>query len=304
MPKFIMPDGAALSVRRFGQGQPIMLLSGLGMHSWQWLPIIAPYRKQFEFIIPDWRGFGDSCDCPIPQHLNVIESHWQDLDSLLKQLKLPSLVVIAYSMGASTCMHGLQYGKLEQQLKGYLHIDQSPKIPVDAEWPYGLFGRHQPEFKTMLAQMIVLLEQYSQVAEFKQLPKIARDDLMRHWNQFLQLQSRGHWLPKVFKLACQNTLLQGHLLPTQRLDYLKWYLQNYLDHREDYRQALSQLKCPVSFFMGVHSLLYPIQGQELVANSISHAKRVYFEKSGHALMLMEPAKFSREIGQFLKQFRA
>ena len=139
--------------------------------------------------------------------------------------------------------------------------------------------------------------------QFKQLPKSSRDDLMRHWNQFLQLQSRGHWLPKVFKLACQNSIIQGNLLPTQRLDYLKWYLQNYFDHREDYRAALRTLNCPVTFFMGVKSLLYPIQGQELVANSLAQSKRVYFEKSGHGLMLTEPVKFSYEIGQFLKQFK-
>ena len=161
MSDFIMPDGAALSVRRFGQGQPILVLSGLGMHSWQWLPVLAAYRKHFEFIIPDWRGFGDSRDCPIPQNLSVIESHWQDLDSLIAQLKLPSLVVIGYSMGATTLMHGLKYGNLASQLKGYLHIDQSPKISVDAEWSYGLFGRHQPEFKTMLGQMLVLFRTIS-----------------------------------------------------------------------------------------------------------------------------------------------
>ncbi len=302
MSHYIMPDGAALFVRSFGQGQPVLVLSGLGAQSWQWLPILAPYYKQYKFIIPDWRGFGGSSDCPIATDLNAIDSHWRDLNCLLDQLKLKSLIVIGYSMGASITMHGIQYADLAKRLTGYLHIDQSPKITVDQEWPYGLFGRHQPEFKTMLGQMLVLLKQYPNIQQFSQLPKEARQALMKYWGAFLQLQSHGHWLPKAFKLACQNPFLQSHLLPSQRLDYLKWYFQNYLDHQEDYRQTLSQLRCPVTFFMGVKSLLYPIQGQEWVANTLPQAKRVYFEKSGHGLMLTEPRKFSREIGTFLQQF--
>ena len=35
-------------------------------------------------------------------------------------------------------MHGMQYGHLGQKLKGYLHIDQTPKIRVDSTWQFGL----------------------------------------------------------------------------------------------------------------------------------------------------------------------
>ena len=42
-------------------------------------------------------------------------------------------------MGATTAMHGMKHAHLAQQLKYYLHIDQTPKISVDATWQYGLF---------------------------------------------------------------------------------------------------------------------------------------------------------------------
>ncbi|HAB44243.1 MAG TPA: alpha/beta hydrolase, partial [Acinetobacter sp.] len=35
MPFYSMPDGEQLFVREYGQGQPVLVLSGLGMLSWQ-----------------------------------------------------------------------------------------------------------------------------------------------------------------------------------------------------------------------------------------------------------------------------
>ena len=40
MPLYRMPDGENLYVRRIGRGQPVLVLSGLGMQSWQWLPLL------------------------------------------------------------------------------------------------------------------------------------------------------------------------------------------------------------------------------------------------------------------------
>ena len=40
MPLYRMPDGENLYVRRIGRGQPVLVLSGLGMQSWQWLLLL------------------------------------------------------------------------------------------------------------------------------------------------------------------------------------------------------------------------------------------------------------------------
>ena len=60
MPYYRMPDQEQLYVREFGQGKPVLVLSGLGMQSWQWMPFLIQNSNQFKFIIPDWRGFGRS----------------------------------------------------------------------------------------------------------------------------------------------------------------------------------------------------------------------------------------------------
>ena len=46
MPYYTMPDQESLFVRRVGRGEPVLVLSGLGMQSWQWLPFIYANRKR------------------------------------------------------------------------------------------------------------------------------------------------------------------------------------------------------------------------------------------------------------------
>ena len=79
-------------------------------------------------------GFGASSHCKIPQELDAISSHWIDVQSVIQQLNLDQFIVIAYSMGATTTMHGLCYGDFSKHIAAYLHIDQTPKIPVDDAW--------------------------------------------------------------------------------------------------------------------------------------------------------------------------
>lgn len=299
MPHYTMPDGAQLFVREYGQGHPVLVLSGLGMQSWQWHPFLYSQRKNFKFIIPDWRGFGGSKHCAIPA-LDTISSHWRDIECLVKQLGYEQLTVIAYSMGATTTMHGLKYGQFADHIKAYLHIDQTPKISVDAEWPYGLYGKRHTEFLAILQTISSVLESNLSVPFAQQMNPKDRQRLVDAWLQFMQLQNGNPYSFRLFQAAYHQPLLQKLMLPSQSVAYLYWYIQNYLHHKEDYREAIARLKAPTTFFTGEKSILYPAQGQRIVANSLAHANQVIFHKSGHTPLISEPVKFGREITQFLK----
>ena len=298
MPHYLMPDGEKLYVREFGQGTPVLVLSGLGMQSWQWLPFLYQHRKKYRFYIPDWRGFGGSAQCKIPT-LDAISSHWQDLNCFLNQYADTAFHVIAYSMGATTAMHGIQYGRFQDHISSYLHIDQTPKINVDADWPHGLFAEKHADFKVILQNIADLLAQNAQYRLVSDLTASMRTELVKQWLAFIQLQATPSRTAALFQKAFQQIHLQKFMLPIQRLDYMAWYIQNYLDHQEDYRSALRQIDRPATFFIGENSKLYPAQGQKLIASSVPHAKTVVFKKSGHTPLLSEPLKFSQEITRFL-----
>ena len=271
------------------------------MQSWQWLPFLFPYQKQYQFIIPDWRGFGASKNCAIPQ-TNAISSHWNDINTLIEQLDLKQFKLIAYSMGATTAMHGMKYCNLSTKLNAYLHIDQTPKISVDETWQYGLFGKKHFQFKSLLTKIHGLLSEYQHIQNLDELPSHTRSCLVSLWYDFIKLQSNNPYSPKIFKLALKRPFLQQYLLPIQRLDYLFWYVDNYLYHDEDYREAISRLNCPTTFFIGRESTLYSEVGQTMIANRLAHAKTIYFEHSGHTPLITEPRKFSQEIGKFLQVY--
>ena len=64
------PDGAKLRARRHGQGQPLVLVSGLGGTAGFWDPAIALLGSEFELITFDQRGIaGSSWTTIVPSDL-------------------------------------------------------------------------------------------------------------------------------------------------------------------------------------------------------------------------------------------
>ena len=299
MPLYQMQDNEQLYVREIGQGEPVLVLSGLGMQSWQWLPFIALHLKNFKFIIPDWRGFGGSKNCAIPE-IDAISSHWQDIQCLTDQLPYQRYHVIAYSMGATTAMHGMKYGHFGDKIGHYLHIDQTPKIASDASWEYGLLGQRYTQFKALLDELSQFLHQHQNYQTLNQLPKQLSRELVELWIGFLSLQDNHQLTSKIFQKTLNQPKLQKIILPMQRLDYMRWYIDNYLNHQEDYRDAVAHLKSPATFIIGSRSALYPAEGQRIVAQSVPNSKSVIFNRSGHTPLINEPIKFAQEISNFLR----
>src|SRR5690606_31655024 len=58
MPYVTARDGKRLFLRVLGRGQPFVLLHGFAMNSRHWLPFLWPFARRYQFILPDFRGFG------------------------------------------------------------------------------------------------------------------------------------------------------------------------------------------------------------------------------------------------------
>ena len=183
-----LADGEVLSVREYGQGQPVLVLSGLGMSSQQWLPFLWPLKQHFRFIIPDWRGFGASKQTQIP-NLDAISSHWKDLNAIIEQLHVEQCALIAYSMGATTAMYGIQYADFALKISRYLHIDQSPCIKNRADWHYGLYGNQQHQYLACLSQLRASLHNYSAL---EQMPQ-SNSNSFGHGKRYSPFKARILW---------------------------------------------------------------------------------------------------------------
>lgn len=301
MPFYTMPDQENLYVRRIGRGKPVLVLSGLGMSSWQWLPCLVPSLTKRQFYIPDFRGFGKSKDCNFPKDLSAIENHWRDVEALIQQLGVNKIDVIGYSMGATTVMHGLRYGNFEQYIDKYLHIDQTAKIRnSDNDWSFGLYGPKQQQFLNIIQSIYSFLAQHEQYGTLSQLPKEQKKELTHLWLQFTDLEGNADILKTLAKIDLFSGI-QPRLIPLQRIDYILWYLDTYLNHDEDYRDALTQLKRPTEFIIGQQSSLYSYTGQVELANKMENSIIHLMEKSGHVPLTNEPVKFTKVLNQFLQK---
>jgi pimeloyl-ACP methyl ester carboxylesterase len=67
---------------------------------------------------------------------------------------------------------------------------------------------------------------------------------------------------------------------------------------EDLRDRVAQVHMPTAHFHGRHDLVCDPRWSEYMQARIPGAKLVWFENSGHALMVEEPDKFSAELAAF------
>ncbi|MBK6756508.1 MAG: alpha/beta hydrolase [Moraxellaceae bacterium] len=294
----ITRDKQTLSVRVIGQGQPVLLLHGLGMNSRHWLPFVLPYSRQFKFYMPDLRGAGYSAHIAFNQH-DIIHNHMEDVQDIVQHFSLRNFLLVGYSMGATTALHWQREAGFSE-VKHYLHIDQTPCVPNQEDWSFGLFGQQQALFFYYLQQLKDLLAQYSSYPDIQSLPFAIRKKALKILSHtFTEVVGRKSVKP-VFMAATYWPKLLPLVFPSTRLIDLQAYLQSYLNSH-DYRESLRQCQVPVTVMVGMRSPLYNPLGQIAIADYAPYCKVVPFEKSGHVPLLDEPIKFGVELGRFLRQ---
>ena len=301
MPTISTRDQQQLYVRVIGQGQPVLVLSGLGMDSKQWLPFFVPYINQFKFYIPDFRGFGGSALTPFSQP-DVFQNHMQDVEDVVAHFQLQDFLLIGYSLGASTSMHWMQHGNFSSQpIKRYLQIDQTPCIHNRPDWPYGLLGPQQPAFMDSLQQLLAILQRHPAELPVHDMPKEDRQALLTIWAPVLKDMTNKGLPDFLVKLAARYKSIFDLLTPFSTVGSMSAYLHAYLTYQHDYRPAIAAIDIPVTFFMGKLSLLYAVEGQQKIAASVKQHSVVLFEQSGHTPLFNEPMKFLKSLGEFLRQ---
>lgn len=301
MPIITLRDGQPLYTRVIGRGQPVLVLSGLGMESRQWLPFFAPFLHRFKFYIPDYRGFGGSNKTPFATENDVFHNHMQDIEDVVVHFQLNDFLLMGYSLGATTAMHWMQHGNFAQQsIRRYLQIDQTPCIHNKADWAYGLLGDQQALFMHSLQQLLTILDRNSHIDQITDFPVADKQQIIRIWGNTLASMLGKSISPTILKLAPYNAFLFKSLVPFGSNYYMQVYLKSYLEQRYDYRQAIAKQALPMTFFVGAQSMLYAAEGQRLIANSTQQPQVIEFEQSGHTPLFNEPVKFVRELGRFLK----
>ena len=89
-------NGISLAYVRRGKGTPLLLIHGYPLDHTIWDKVIPLLEKDFDLILPDVRGFGESTTIDTPYLMNDIAS---DLVGLLDHLGVQKVALAGHSMG-------------------------------------------------------------------------------------------------------------------------------------------------------------------------------------------------------------
>lgn len=102
-------DGATISWRETGQGEPLVLVHGIGGHSGSWQHQFAAFARDYRVIAWDAPGYGKSDVLP-PDRLTAAD-YGQVLAALLEHLNVQRPHLVGHSLGSimieSACHQGL-----------------------------------------------------------------------------------------------------------------------------------------------------------------------------------------------------
>jgi 3-oxoadipate enol-lactonase len=88
--------GINIAYKRCGKGSPLLLVHGFPLDSTSWNEVVPFLENNFELIVPDLRGFGQSTTTT---SLYTIANMADDLAGLLDHLKIEKASLAGHSMG-------------------------------------------------------------------------------------------------------------------------------------------------------------------------------------------------------------
>jgi len=262
MPYLTAPDGAQLLYLDAGQGKPIVFVHGYGSSHECWNYQVQALHDRYRCVALTLRGHGES-DKPVSRY--TYEEFCGDLEALVKQLGLADVTLVGWSMGAAIVLHYLLDFGLGAT-KAVFAAPATPRVTSTATEPFGMsLEEAEGIAKLVHTQAPETLAALCQSSFFRDLPAT------RAW--FANIAMR---MPVYAQVPTYR----------QMLDL-------------DLRARLAEVAVPTAVLHGRHDEVCDPRWGEYLAEHLPNSRIVFFEGSGHALMVEEPDRFSAELAAFV-----
>ena len=106
-------NNITLAYERFGRGAPLILIHGFPLDHTSWSETTPLLKNDFDIILPDLRGFGQSTTIEIPYTMSDIAD---DLAGLLDHLEIEKVALAGHSMGGYVALAFIR--KYPQRVSG------------------------------------------------------------------------------------------------------------------------------------------------------------------------------------------
>ncbi len=251
--------------RSVEQARTILFLHDWPLNRQEWAYPVALFSRGYRTITVDLPGFGRSDQ---PGGLMSYEGMARDVGALVTVLDLSNVILVGAGLGAGVAV--TIAARFPRTLAGLVLIGAtSPRWMRGPGFPQGVPRQY---LESLL------------------------DDSQTNWPDLLVRYSASLFHTEVGEAT-------RRWFATMGLEASLYAAQQTLIHLRDadQRDDLANLHLPTAVFHGVHDQIVPLEIGEYLAENIDGASLVRFERSGHAVWIDEPLRFSKELTGFIEE---
>lgn len=248
-----------LAYAEAGQGDPLLLIHGLGGSRADWelqTPVMTPY---FRVVTPDLRGHGLSAKPAGPYRIGLMAA---DVAALLRRIEARPAHVVGLSLGGAVAQ---QLTLDAPELVRSLVLVNTAARFMSAGWRKRLMGVRRFA-ATYLGGMQAVAEDVAQ----QLFPRLEQAALRSEAVQRLTAND-----PRAYR---------DSLLAVARFNA---------------EEGLAAIGCPTLVVSGDHDYVVPTAAKKRLAEQIPHSRLVVIPHSGHATPMDQPEAFNELVLEFL-----
>ena len=258
----------ALSAVEAGEGQPVVLLHGLGGTKLSFLPTIADLGDSFRMIALDMPGFGDS-DKPLGSY----DPPWmaRRVVAALDELGLERTHLLGHSLGGRVA--------LEVAFQAPERIDRLVLMTPSLAW---LRERRWASWLKLIRPELGLLQP---------TPRAVVDPVVR---RIIPGAHQDGWAA-----VAADEFLRGYTTPRGRVAFYAAARNIYLEDPDRFWSRLCELQPRSLFLWGRRDPLVPIAFMRHVQKALPQARHVELA-CGHIPQIEAPVRAHQAIGDFMR----
>ncbi len=261
MPTVRVPHDGEIHYEVKGEGEPVLLIAGLGGVATHWNPQVETFSKAYKLVLHDHRGTGRSSKNKMTYSVPLLAD---DTVALMDHLKIDSAHIIGHSTGAA----------MTQAIA--LHHPQRIKSAVlSGGWPVAdAFFQRSFEVRRGILQNSGV-ELYIKSGATGMFPP---------W-----------WLAKNWQAVMANEPAAIAAFPPPEVMLARMSaICNWSPG-----EKLAQIKCPTLITCAKDDMVTPLYYSEEMARLMPKASTYFFEKGGHGMTITMAAEFNRVIPSFI-----
>jgi pimeloyl-ACP methyl ester carboxylesterase len=270
-------EGLGIHYVREGQGAPVLLLHGWPGFWWEWHRNIGELARDFDVIVPDMRGFGESDKPPFERiDLYHMDHAVEDTRRLLDHLGIEKAALVGHDFGA-VLVHKFIRRYPSRVIKAAVI---NPIVPGFDEL-YLSPGNFHESWYAMFHMLDMAVD----------LVSSSRDACRIYFRHFL-----NHW-------SHDQTLFEDELLETYVDNYMKpgnirggFNFYRPPQPWDDPDRTISAM--PMMFLQGLADPCIPSKWSDLVTRWYTNFSMEYVAEAGHFLMLEKPELLNERLRKF------